>query len=175
MSAPGESCCRCCCSPRPGDSAVTPLNYRLSADGLRELIDRLPDPLVVADGEYRDIVAGGRQAGDDDPTSSSTRPDPPTRPPEFADPDDVAIVLFTSGTTSRPKAVELTHNNLTSYVTGTVEFGSADPTDAALVCVPPYHIAGRRRSVVQPVRGTVDRVPAPVRSAGMGAPGPPRG
>src|SRR5690349_24168386 len=25
---------------------VTPLNYRLSADGLRELIDRLPSPLV---------------------------------------------------------------------------------------------------------------------------------
>jgi acyl-CoA synthetase (AMP-forming)/AMP-acid ligase II len=52
------------------------------------------------------------------------------------------VVLFTSGTTSRPKAVELTHNNLTSYVTGTVEFDSADPDDAALICVPPYHIAG---------------------------------
>ena len=61
---------------------------------------------------------------------------------EFADPDSVGIVLFTSGTTSQPKAVELTHNNLTSYVTGTVEFGSAEPTDAALICVPPYHIAG---------------------------------
>ena len=52
------------------------------------------------------------------------------------------MVLFTSGTTSRPKAVELTHNNLTSYVTGTVEFDAADPSDAALICVPPYHIAG---------------------------------
>ena len=61
---------------------------------------------------------------------------------EFADPDSVAVVLFTSGTTSRPKAVELTHNNLTSYITGTVEFGSAEPEDAALICVPPYHIAG---------------------------------
>jgi acyl-CoA synthetase (AMP-forming)/AMP-acid ligase II len=61
---------------------------------------------------------------------------------EFPDPDSVAIVLFTSGTTSQPKAVELTHNNLTSYVTGTVEFESADVSDAALICVPPYHIAG---------------------------------
>ncbi len=41
-----------------------------------------------------------------------------------------------------PKAVELTHNNLTSYITGTVEFASAEPGDAALICVPPYHIAG---------------------------------
>jgi acyl-CoA synthetase (AMP-forming)/AMP-acid ligase II len=61
---------------------------------------------------------------------------------EFADPEAVAIVLFTSGTTSQPKAVELTHNNLTSYVTGTVEFESAAASDAALICVPPYHIAG---------------------------------
>src|SRR4051794_14415137 len=52
------------------------------------------------------------------------------------------LLLFTSGTTSRPKAVELTHDNLTSYVTGTVEFSSSAPAEAALICVPPYHIAG---------------------------------
>ncbi len=61
---------------------------------------------------------------------------------EFPDPESVAVVLFTSGTTSQPKAVELSHNNLTSYVMGTVEFASAEPDDAALICVPPYHIAG---------------------------------
>ena len=51
-------------------------------------------------------------------------------------------MLFTSGTTSQPKAVELSHNNLTSYITSTVEFESAGAEDAALICVPPYHIAG---------------------------------
>jgi acyl-CoA synthetase (AMP-forming)/AMP-acid ligase II len=121
--------------------AVTPLNYRLSGDGLRELIDRLPTPLVIADAEYSDVVAGaGKQLISSDGFVESARAAEPVS--EFADPDDVAVVLFTSGTTSRPKAVELTHNNLTSYVTGTVEFGSAAPDDAALICVPPYHIAG---------------------------------
>ena len=121
--------------------AFTPLNYRLSADGLRELVERLPDPMIVADSAYRDIVAGwAERVMDSDDFVDAARSAEAAS--EFADPDDVAIVLFTSGTTSRPKAVELTHNNLTSYVTGTVEYGSADPTDAALVCVPPYHIAG---------------------------------
>ena len=42
--------------------AFTPLNYRLSADGLRALIDRLPEPLVIVDARYRDAVgdASGR-------------------------------------------------------------------------------------------------------------------
>jgi acyl-CoA synthetase (AMP-forming)/AMP-acid ligase II len=119
----------------------TPLNYRLSRDGLRELIDRLPDALVIADADYRDVIGeAGRQTVTSDDFLAAARTAEPVA--EFADPDAVAVVLFTSGTTSRPKAVELTHNNLTSYVTGTVDFGSAAPEDASLICVPPYHIAG---------------------------------
>ena len=122
--------------------AVTPLNYRLSADGLRELIDRLPDTARHRRRRVPRRRRGRGQAGDLLGTSSSRRPAPPNRPPSSPTPTSVAVVLFTSGTTSRPKAVELTHNNLTSYVTGTVEFDSASPADAALICVPPYHIAG---------------------------------
>ncbi len=118
-----------------------PLNYRLSTEGLAELIDRLPDPLVVYDDEYGDMVAdlGVPTLRSEDFLKLAQSTDPVT---EFADPDDVAVVLFTSGTTSRPKAVELSHHNLTSYITGTVEFDAADPHDAALICVPPYHVAG---------------------------------
>ena len=125
----------------------TPINYRLSAEGIKTLIARLPDPLVVIDSRYLDELGGpdglagvAKQVIVSDDFLAQARDAEPAV--EFADPDSVGIVLFTSGTTSQPKAVELTHNNLTSYVTGTVEFGSAEPTDAALICVPPYHIAG---------------------------------
>jgi len=119
----------------------TPLNYRLSADALLELIGRLPAPLVVVDAEYLDVVAGlGKRVVTSDEFLSAARAADPVS--AFTDPDAAAVVLFTSGTTSRPKAVELSHNNLTSYVTGTVEFAAADPGDGALICVPPYHIAG---------------------------------
>jgi long-chain acyl-CoA synthetase len=117
----------------------TPINYRLSGEGIRALIDRLPDPLVVVDRRYREMVTAPRVMESDDFLTAARTAEPAA---EFPDPDAVAVVLFTSGTTSKPKAVELSHNNLTSYVTGTVEFDSAAPEDAALVCVPPYHIAG---------------------------------
>jgi len=125
--------------------AFTPINYRLSAEGIQALVGRLPEPLVVVDSRYRDML-GSENGGavqhviDSDEFLAAARDADPAA--EFADPDAVAIVLFTSGTTSQPKAVELTHNNLTSYITGSVEFDSAEPTDAALICVPPYHVAG---------------------------------
>jgi long-chain acyl-CoA synthetase len=124
--------------------AFTPVNYRLSAEGMQALIGRVPEPLVIADSRYLDMLGGtGKHVMDSDEFVASAQGAVPSEnPAEFPDPDAVAIVLFTSGTTSQPKAVELSHNNLTSYVTGTVEFESAEPTDAALICVPPYHIAG---------------------------------
>ncbi|MFP1153015.1 class I adenylate-forming enzyme family protein [Mycobacterium sherrisii] len=119
----------------------TPLNYRLSAEGIQTLIGRLSEPLVVVDARYREML--GEFAGrvmDADEFLAAVRSAEPAA--QFPDPESVAVVLFTSGTTSQPKAVELSHNNLTSYVTGTVEFDSAAELDAALICVPPYHIAG---------------------------------
>ena len=121
--------------------AFTPINYRLSAESIQTLIERLPEPLVIVDGRYQDMLGDSskRVMVSDDFLTAARTTEPAS---EFADPESVAIVLFTSGTTSQPKAVELSHNNLTSYVTGTVEFDSAGAQDAALICVPPYHIAG---------------------------------
>jgi acyl-CoA synthetase (AMP-forming)/AMP-acid ligase II len=119
----------------------TPINYRLSATGIGALIERLPDPLIVVDDRYRDMVAGVcAQPIESEDFAAAARTAATAN--ESPDPESVAIVLFTSGTTSTPKAVELSHGNLTTYITGTVEFDSADADDAALICVPPYHIAG---------------------------------
>ncbi|CAN5419626.1 fatty acid--CoA ligase family protein [soil metagenome] len=123
------------------DTPFTPINYRLSAQGIQALLARLPAPLVIVDARYADMIgSAGVKVVDSDHFLAAARGHEPAA--EFADPDSVGVVLFTSGTTSSPKAVELTHNNLTSYVTGTVEFASAGDADAALICVPPYHIAG---------------------------------
>jgi fatty-acyl-CoA synthase len=60
----------------------------------------------------------------------------------FVDPEAIAVLLYTSGTTGEPKAAVLRHRHLASYVISTVEFMGADQDHAALVSVPPYHVAG---------------------------------
>jgi acyl-CoA synthetase (AMP-forming)/AMP-acid ligase II len=118
---------------------AAPLNYRLADDQLASLLDQLETPLVVADETYLSHLPAGV------PTITTTDllalPD---AEPEFVDVDDesTAVLLFTSGTTSAPKGVVLRHSHLVSYVLQTVDPGSADEDDAALVSVPPYHVAG---------------------------------
>jgi acyl-CoA synthetase (AMP-forming)/AMP-acid ligase II len=58
------------------------------------------------------------------------------------DPEEIAILLFTSGTTGAPKAAVLRHKHLVSYILGSVEYMGAAETDGLLMSVPPYHIAG---------------------------------
>ena len=122
--------------------AFVPLNYRLSAAALHQLIGTLDAPVVIADAAYLELLDGAAPlvlAAEDwlGRCAASEPADEVT-----VDDDAAAVILFTSGTTSAPKGVVLRHGNLLAYVLGTVEFGSAGPHDAALISVPPYHIAG---------------------------------
>jgi len=75
---------------------------------------------VIVDDRYRDMVgdAGKRVLA---PRSSWPPRALQIRLRRSLIPMTWRFVLFTSGTTSKPKAVELSHGNLTSYITGTVE------------------------------------------------------
>ena len=119
--------------------AAAPLNYRLADDQLADLIGQLDAALIVADEAYLGHLPAGVKVITT--TDLLTLPD---AEPEFVDvPDEsTAVLLFTSGTTSAPKGVILRHEHLVSYVLQTVDPGSADDADAALVSVPPYHVAG---------------------------------
>ncbi len=55
------------------------------------------------------------------------------------DPDDVASLLYTSGTTGRPKGVMLTHANFTSLVAALAPIFPLKPRDAVLSVLPLHH------------------------------------
>jgi acyl-CoA synthetase (AMP-forming)/AMP-acid ligase II len=56
--------------------------------------------------------------------------------------DDVALVLHTSGTTSRPKIVPLRHRNLVASIANIVPCYQLGPDDVSLCVMPLFHVHG---------------------------------
>jgi fatty-acyl-CoA synthase len=120
-----------------------PMNYRLPDGDLGRILERAAPAVAIVDDDMVER-ARGVEGLTVIPVraflAASTRTDAAAAPKGGG---DIAILLFTSGTTGEPKAAVLRHANLTSYVMSTVEFlGAAFDGQAGLISVPPYHIAG---------------------------------
>jgi len=117
-----------------------PLNYRLPDATLLRLCERCAPAVVIADADQCARVSGvaGLELVTREDFLRAEAAPASVAPVE----NDVALWLFTSGTTGEPKAAVLRHCHLTSYILQTVEFAAAGEDEAALVSVPPYHIAG---------------------------------
>jgi len=122
-----------------------PLNYRLADGDLNKLVARTAPAMLIADDDMLPRIApveGVELVARSDFEAAFLRGDVPDPVVLDEAENDIAVLLFTSGTTGDPKAAVLRHGNLTSYVMSTVEFLGADEDEAALVSVPSYHIAG---------------------------------
>lgn len=53
-----------------------------------------------------------------------------------------AMILYTSGTTSRPKGVVTTHANITAQITSLIEAWEWSSRDRILLCLPLHHVHG---------------------------------
>lgn len=122
-----------------------PLNYRLADADLNKLVARSAPAVLIADDDMLARiapVAGIELVARSDFEARFLGGETPAKIDLPEAETDIAVLLFTSGTTGEPKAAVLRHGNLTSYVMSTVEFLGADADEAALVSVPSYHIAG---------------------------------
>jgi acyl-CoA synthetase (AMP-forming)/AMP-acid ligase II/acyl carrier protein len=70
---------------------------------------------------------------------------------ELAESGDVALVLHTSGTMSRPKLVPLTQQNLCGSAAHAVEALRLTPEDRCLAIMPPFHIHGLMATLLAPL------------------------
>ena len=61
---------------------------------------------------------------------------------EPAQPDDIALLLHTSGTTSRPKQVPLLHRNLMASARAIAAHYRLGPDDGSFVAMPLFHVHG---------------------------------
>jgi acyl-CoA synthetase (AMP-forming)/AMP-acid ligase II len=110
-------------------------------------IDLIRDRLV---GVERVVVVGG---DDDELEAWLAAAEPVDRQPDVS-PDDVCLVMYSSGTTGRPKGVMLTQRNMVEHTRnamGDVEYG---PDDTMLVAMPMFHVGGSSYALFGPATGT---------------------
>ncbi len=137
---------------------AVPVNFRMTPPEIAFLVSDCAATVVITESvlenvatAVRDIdptlatviVAGGA-SGDgvldyDEVLATSTQEPPPVDIPD----DSPALIMYTSGTTGRPKGAVLTHNNLTGQAMTLLFTNGADINhDIGFIGVPFFHIAG---------------------------------
>lgn len=123
---------------------LAPLNYRLTDAQIDAAVQALEPAVVVVGESTRDRVRarpGVIVIGADELAASATGAAADLAE-THVDPEQPAVLLFTSGTTGPPKGAILRHRHLVSYILSSVEFWNAGEDEAILLSVPNYHIAG---------------------------------
>ncbi|HJV08533.1 MAG TPA: long-chain fatty acid--CoA ligase, partial [Acidimicrobiales bacterium] len=150
---------------------VVPLNVMLTADELAYHLDDSQAAAVVTWDLFLPTVHAatlgrppGATAAGDQRTVIVANDLPPAIPVQAAhptNPDDTAVILYTSGTTGRPKGAELTHANLLANAQVPHQLvGLADDT-VALAALPLFHAFGMTvmHNAVLAVGGTIVLLP----------------
>lgn len=111
----------------------------LAADApLRTAAENLSLPILP----FPDVLVGPAIAEED---AVSTNDDLCRYPPDekfVPQPESIALFLHTSGTTSRPKGVPLTHANLVVSLTNIANTYELTPDDRCLLVMPLFHVHG---------------------------------
>lgn len=127
---------------RAGGIAV-PLPQATSLPELEYLLDDTRASTAIVDAEAEPLLApaltsrGLRMLRADDTLEA----DPPAALPEIAD-QRRAMILYTSGTTSRPKGVVTTHGNITAQITTLIAAWGWSADDRIALFLPLHHVHG---------------------------------
>ena len=156
---------------------VVPMNVLLKE---REVSFYLEDPgakLVFAWRDFAEAAqAGAEEAGAEcvlvkpgefEELLAAAEPDP-----ELVDRagDDTAVILYTSGTTGKPKGAELTHGNLRRNCgTAATTLAELSPDDVLLGALPLFHSFGQTCTMNSSVANGSTRHDAPAVRSGEGA------
>jgi len=131
-----------------------PLNFRAKADELAYMMGHAEVKVLFVGDRYYDLVQsirpqlpkikeyfsleGGRKPDYEDLIRSASSDEMAS---DIGD-EDITILMYTSGTTGRPKGVPLRHSAFVTYVLENVEPASPEVEERNLLTVPLYHVAG---------------------------------
>ena len=142
--------CSSVCTTAPLNPAYREEEFTFYLDDLKARA------LLVEKGSASPAVAAAQKLGieiielsvpDTGPAGYFMLPGPMAKA-RFAQSDSIALVLHTSGTTSRPKIVPLSHANLIASAMNIIATLNLSPADRCLNIMPLFHIHGLIASVL---------------------------
>jgi acyl-CoA synthetase (AMP-forming)/AMP-acid ligase II len=118
----------------------------------RKLVDRLGIEVPGTPYEYLETIRGGIGKAEQISTLLGTilNSGAILRGLPKQDPDEPAVFLFTSGSESAPKTVPLSHTNLITNITDSLEVLEVTAADSLLGFLPPFHSFGLTGNVLLP-------------------------
>jgi long-chain acyl-CoA synthetase len=146
-------------------AVAVPLNWRLAAPEMQHIIEDAHARVVVAGSEFFSHVERIESVGTVETIIAIGYHDRWTRFEDWIaeypaeDPgvattsDDIAFLMYTSGTTGLPKGVMLTNGNYFSKTTGVIDRWRFDDDSVSLVVMPMFHMAGSGWALVGVYQG----------------------
>jgi O-succinylbenzoic acid--CoA ligase len=149
-------------------AVLVPLNTRLTADELRYQVDKAGCKLIICSSTYeptavairtRPVYTVGSSCSD------AALPFPTNIMHSEAhldgeiDLDATAAIIFTSGTTGKPKGAQLTFGNLYHSAQASAERLGVHPDDRWLLALPLYHVGGLSILFRSAIYGTAFAIP----------------
>ncbi|GAC1535627.1 MAG: long-chain fatty acid--CoA ligase [Marmoricola sp.] len=137
-------------------AATAIFNWRLSPEEIDYVVNDSGARLLLVGTELMPLVAAVRDrldsvasfiemtpdGGDGDAYEQLLAASAPSGPASEVDPDDVCLVMYSSGTTGRPKGVMLTQRNMLAHTENALDGWSFDLGDKHLVAMPFFHVGG---------------------------------
>jgi long-chain acyl-CoA synthetase len=124
-------------------AAFVPLNWRLAEPELTALLHDCHAPLLFCGESFAESGRRLSDAPDSVVVLDGESADAPDEDPhDDGDLDAVVLQLYTSGTTGRPKGVQITNRNLSLLTAGVAGMWEVDASSVSLVAMPLFHIGG---------------------------------
>ena len=137
-------------------AATAIINFRLAADEMDYVLNDCGAKLLIVGSELKpgiekirdklpnvehliEVTPDGKEG--DEYEAMLAAATPVDRSPDV-EPDDVCIIMYSSGTTGRPKGVSLTQANLIAHTVNAFDGWEMDADDKNLVAMPLFHVGG---------------------------------